>query len=202
MIEALTIYLADYGALTLFFVTFASCLAMPVPSSLLMLTSGAFVATGDLSLGNVVIAALSGAVLGDICGFLLGHRLQTHVNDFAERSQKRQALLRRAGDILDQRGMIGVYLSRWLFSPLGPYVNFVAGATGMHPLRFVIAGALGEATWVCLYIGLGFLFAGNLSMAAELASDTIGLLAAVFVMLGTGAWILHNRRKLHATQRG
>jgi len=39
---------ADYGVPLLFSVTFLSCLALPVPSSLLMLASGGFAAAGDL----------------------------------------------------------------------------------------------------------------------------------------------------------
>lgn len=202
MTETFNLYLADYGVALLFFITFFSCLAVPVPASLVMLTGGAFVATGDLGAMPVFAAALFGAIIGDIVGYLIGGRTREPLYRFMNASPKRGKLLGKAEGILQKRGMIGVYLSRWLFSPLGPYVNFTAGATAMSWMPFVIAGALGEVTWVSIYIGLGYGFADNLSMAADLASNTLGVLAGASVMLGTGAWLYHNQRKQTRFQGG
>lgn len=52
--------------------TFLSCLALPVPVSILMLTAGGFVASGDLGALQIVVAALAGEVLGDQAGFRIG----------------------------------------------------------------------------------------------------------------------------------
>ena len=46
-----------YGPWLLGITTFLSCLAIPVPSSLMMITSGAFVASGDLQLASVAGSA-------------------------------------------------------------------------------------------------------------------------------------------------
>jgi hypothetical protein len=71
---------ADYGVPIVFVVTFLSCLDLPVPSSILMLTSGGFAATGDLTLSTVLAAAFIGAVLGDNAGYWIarasGDRMQ------------------------------------------------------------------------------------------------------------------------------
>ena len=74
--------IADYGVPILFCVTFLSCLALPVPSSLLMLASGGFAQTGDLSLMAVMIAAFSGAVLGDNSGYWLARGMGTRLSDW------------------------------------------------------------------------------------------------------------------------
>ena len=50
MTELVLAFAADYGVPLLFAVTFLSCLALPVPSSLLMLASGGFAAAGDMVL--------------------------------------------------------------------------------------------------------------------------------------------------------
>ena len=68
MTEVILALAADYGVPLLFCVTFLSCLALPVPSSLLMLASGGFAAAGDLSLPAVAAAAFCGAVIGDNTG--------------------------------------------------------------------------------------------------------------------------------------
>ena len=202
MTETFNLYLADYGVALLFFITFFSCLAVPVPSSLLMLTAGAFVATGDLQPSSVMVGALLGAVAGDTVGYLIGGKAREPIYRFMNGHPKREKLLSKAEGILQKRGMVGVYLSRWLFSPLGPYVNFTAGATAMHWVPFVIAGALGEVTWVSIYVGLGYGFADNLTMAADLASNVLGILAGISVMLATGAWLYHNQRKQMQLRNG
>ena len=49
-----------YGPWLLGLATFLSCLALPVPVSILMLTAGGFVASGDLSGWQITVAALAG----------------------------------------------------------------------------------------------------------------------------------------------
>ena len=71
MTETALALVADYGAIILFCVTFLSCLALPVPSSILMLASGSFAATGDLDIVHVAIAAFADAVLGDNTGYVI-----------------------------------------------------------------------------------------------------------------------------------
>lgn len=196
MTEWLIALLASYGTPLLFLITFLSCLAVPVPSSLMMLSGGAFVATGDLTLIQVAGAAFAGAISGDQAGYHLGKRGQSRIDYVLKTHPARQKLLARARHMITRWGGPGVFLSRWLFSPLGPYVNFAGGASGLHWLKFTVWAAMGEAVWVTIYIGLGWGFADDLAMAADLASNTIGLLAAITVTFGLGAWLyIHARHK-------
>ena len=91
---------------------------------------------------------------------------------------------------LARNGGWTVYLTRWLFSPLGPYVNLIAGSTGMAWLRFTIADLLGEATWVTLYVALGYGFASQIEELSDTLGNVIGALTAgtVTVMLGRALW--------------
>lgn len=182
-------WLSDYGTIALFLGTFLSCLALPVPSSLMMLTSGALVASGDLDAIAVISAAYGGALLGDALGFAIGKLGGTHLDDWSIRHPKRGAALTQARARLCAKGSSFVFFSRWLFSPLGPYVNVVAGASGMHYRRFAIWDAAGEAVWVSLYIGLGIGFASNIGAIADIATDLSGLIAASVVTVGLGIWL-------------
>ena len=166
-------------------------MALPVPASLMMLAAGAFVASGDLPASGVCLAALFGAIAGDQLGYWLGRLGQTQLHRRSgKRSGKSSGIaLRHARAILQKRGDMGVFFSRWLFSPLGPYVNIAAGALAMAPLRFTLWAVLGEMVWVAAYVGLGIGFASNITLAAELAQDTTGLLSAGILSLGLGAWL-------------
>lgn len=171
--------------------TFASCLAMPIPASILMLAAGGFVAAGDLALTTTAAAALAGAVAGDQVGYVAG---RFGGAGLMARLSARAAPLGRATELLARRGGIAVFLSRWLVSALGPYVNLAAGAAGQPHLRFTLWGVLGEAVWVGLYVGLGWGFAGNLAAASAMAGNVLGLMAAGAAAIGLGAWLFATLR--------
>ncbi|MBA1148753.1 DedA family protein [Ectothiorhodospiraceae bacterium WFHF3C12] len=195
MTDTLFLLVANYGALSLFVVTFLSCVAVPVPSSLMMLTGGAFAASGDLVLGSTALAAYVGALGGDQLGYFLGRSGAPALERWASRRRPRALLLGRARASIQRWGGLGVFLSRWLVSPLGPYVNFAAGAGKMHWLRFTVWGAAGEAVWVALYVGLGYVFARNLTAVAEFASDLTGLIAGGVVSVLLGVLLRYVHRK-------
>lgn len=174
--------------------TFASCLALPVPSSVVMLAAGGFAASGDLTLASVVMAALAGAVAGDQVGYLLARRGGAALEERIATDPGRAALVARATDFARRRGTIAVFLSRWLFSPLGPWVNLAAGASGMGWIAFTVAGIAGEAVWVGLYVGIGHGFAGNLAMASDAVGNLMGFVFAAALASGLG-WLLW--RTLH-----
>jgi len=184
---------ADWGALALAVVTFLSCLAVPVPSSVMMLSAGAFAASGDLSLASAGGSALAGAVLGDQAGYGLGRLGYRRAEDWLLRNPARASVLGRAQASLEKGGSVAVFVSRWLFSALGPYVNLLAGGAGMHWLSFTLAGVLGEIVWVAVYLGLGYLAGEQLAQASALLSNALGLLASLSVTLGLG-WLLWKRR--------
>lgn len=187
MTETLFGYVASYGVPFIAISAFLSCLAVPIPTFAVMLSGGAFAASGDLVLWQVLAAAYLAAVTGDNVGFQVGRwGGQTAMRRFA-RSPKRAALIARANVSLDRWGGLGVFFSTWLFAPLGPWVNLTAGTVGMSRPRFLAWDAVGEAIWVSAYVGLGFLFGSRLSDLVELVGDWVGLISSVGISLALGA---------------
>lgn len=191
MSELVLAFAADYGVPLLFVVTFLSCLALPVPSSLLMLASGGFAASGDLALWAVMVAAFTGAILGDNLGYWIAHHFNQRFSIWVARREKRAALQARAAAYMAQYGGVSVFLSRWLVAPLGPYVNYAAGLAGFAWARFAFWGAAGEVVWVTTYVGLGYLFADNIAAISSLLGNLSGFLAALVVAAGLMIWILN-----------
>ncbi|OWY18577.1 hypothetical protein B6V73_01940 [Thioclava sp. JM3] len=181
-----------YGPWLLGLTTFLSCLAIPVPSSLMMIASGAFVASGDLDLATVAGAAFTGAILGDQLGFQLGRRAERFL---PQPGTRRGALVDKAMAALRRRGAVTVFFTRWMFSALGPWVNLAAGASGFAHRRFTLADLAGEAVWVTAYVGLGITFGANLDAAAELAGNALGLLGAGAAAFAFGWWLWHAAKR-------
>lgn len=201
MTAALLALVPSHGPWLLALVTFLSCLALPVPSSMLMLTAGGFAATGDLSLGAAIGAALAGAVLGDQLGFALGRAGGPALLSRLARAPARARALTRAQRIVLRHGALAVFLTRWLFSPVGPWANLAAGAAGLGWHRFTLWGVAGELVWVGLYTGIGHLFVGNIEAAGDLLSSGLGLLGGLAAMAILGLWLRAVLRDPHRRGR-
>ena len=184
---------AAFGVPALALATFLSCLAIPLPSSMMMLAAGAFAASGDLGLATAALAALAGAVLGDQVGYALGRLGFRQAEGWLRHSPARAAVLDRARAEVQRHGMLTVFLSRWLFSVLGPYVNLIAGGAGLRWQTFTAAAVAGEAVWVSAYLGLGWAAGGQLAAVASLMGNASGLVASGAITLGLG-WALWRRR--------
>lgn len=167
-----------YGVTTLGVATYLSCLALPVPSSMFMLAAGAFVASGDLDLWAAFGAAVTGAVAGDQTGYMIGRTGGTRLIERMSHRPKVRSLLDRAGQLTRRFGGGAVFLSRWLFSPLGPHVNFLAGAARMTWARFTIWDIAGETVWVTLYLSLGYVFSSQVTIVAGITANAVGFFAA------------------------
>lgn len=202
MTDWLLALVPTYGLWLIAATTLASCLALPIPSSVIMLAAGGFAAAGDLVLWQVMAAALGGAVIGDQLGYGAGRLGGGPFLDRIGRSPARAKVVARAHGTMAARGGIAVFLSRWLFSPLGPYVNVISGAMRHDWLRFTLWGVLGEIVWCGLYVMMGRAFAGNLSAASDLLGSILGLVATGTATLGLRWWLMQLARRERSRRRG
>ncbi len=193
MTDALFALVPQYGSWIVFAVTFLSCLALPIPASLVMLAAGAFVASGDLSGPMVLAGALMGAILGDQLGFLVGRIGGRRLLARLSRRPKMAVWLGRAEARLVTRAGRTVFLSRWLVSALGPYVNLAAGTAHVGWRRFSLAATLGEIVWVGLYVGLGIVFASHLDAVGATVPSVLLALAAAAGAVMAGRALLRRR---------
>ncbi len=184
----------QFGLWLLAATTFLSCLALPFPASILMLTAGGFAAAGDLVLWQAFLAATLGGVAGDQLGYWVGRGFGSSFLARLRTDPARDRQIAGADALMDRRGVLAVFFSRWLVSPLGPWVNLVAGSTGTGWLRFTLPGLAGEVVWAGLYVGFGYAFAGNVEAASEMLGSVLGLVAAGAAVLVLGAWLLGTAR--------
>jgi membrane protein DedA with SNARE-associated domain len=195
MTELFFSLVSTYGTLVIAVTTFLSCLALPIPSSFVMLAGGAFAASGDLALGAVVAAAFGGAVIGDQAGFRAGRYGGPILEERIARNPARAALFGRARAFVERWGVAGVFFSTWLVAPLGPWVNVAAGAAGMGTLRFTVWDAIGEAIWVAIYVGLGYAFAANIDALSAVLGNAVAAITALAVAGGLGALLVRAARR-------
>ncbi len=182
--------LQAYGPWILFSLAFLACLTLPAPSSLGMLTAGGLSATGDMNLTVVFLASYAGGVLGDQAGYFVGLKCRPWVRRYCGKRPKMQVFLDRATQFIQDRGGFGIFLSRWLISPIGPHVNIAAGVVAMPWIVFTIGTVLGDILWVGMYVGLGYVFFANIDAIADLVGWIVGGATVAFIIY----WVVKSRR--------
>jgi membrane-associated protein len=189
MTDTLFALVPTYGPYLILACVFLSCLAVPLPSSLLVLASGGFAASGDLEVWAVGLAAFSGFTAGDQMAYQLGRKGGDAVKARLSGKSKVAALMARAESFVDKRGAWAVFLSRTVVSPLAAYVSYVGAAGGLGWARFTLPAVLGAAVWCSVYVGLGYSFTDQMTEIADLLSNLAGIIIALAVMVGAGAWM-------------
>jgi membrane-associated protein len=189
MTDTLLALVPTYGVWLIFGSVLLSCFALPIPSSILVMTAGGFAASGDLVLWQVVTAAFGGFVIGDQGTYHLARKGGPAILTGLRKRPKSGALLNRAERMLERRGAIAVYLSRTIVSPLGPYLGYLSGALGLGWVAYTIAAILGAGSWAVAYAGLGFAFADQITQLAQILSNFGGFVIAGAVAALTGRWI-------------
>lgn len=177
--------LSTYGLPALFIILAISSAGVPFPITLLLIATGSFVAQGEMVLWQVLIICSAGAIIGDQIGYCLGRwggrKLVRRVtNRFGGAD-----MIKRAETFTKRWGSVGIFLSRWLVTPLGPWLNLTSGITGYPWPRFLFWDVLGEVLWVVIYVGLGYIFSDRVGALADLLGNLtwviVGVIAAVIV---------------------
>lgn len=197
MTETFLGIVASWGAYAVALSAYLSCLLVPIPTALVMLAGGAFAASGDLSLSAVLAAGWIAAVLGDQTGYQIGRLAGPGLERLAARRPKTAATYARARVMVAEKGSYAVFFSTWALAPLGPYVNFAAGAGGLGVAQFTFWDVLGEAIWVGFYVSMGYSFSTGITELATLLSNASGFVVAAAGVLVLGVIIV---RKISATK--
>jgi membrane-associated protein len=175
-----------YGSPALFLVVAVAALGAPLPITLLLILAGSMVAQGAMNLWWAISAASVGSILGDQAGYAIGRwggqAAVTKVSRWFGKGADLKAMEAKAR----AWGGPGIFVTRWLLSPLGPWINLASG-TAAYPWRqFLFWDSLGEITGAVIYISVGRIFSDRVTaMDSILGNATWAVLALVAaVVLG------------------
>ena len=168
--------LSTYGLPALFVVVLITSVGFPLPSTFALIAAGSFVQLGDMNLAWVLGLGITGALLGDQIGYALGRfggrRLAMRVGGWFGGGQR----LQQAEKFARKWGAVGIFFSRWLITPMSPWLNIVSGITAYSYPRFLVWDIPGEIIWVVLYVMVGKVFSDRVQALTE--------------MLGSLSWVL------------
>jgi membrane protein DedA with SNARE-associated domain len=189
-------FLTTYGYWAVLIFVAIESIGIPFPGETMLLAAAIFAGTTHrLSIPLVILAAASGAILGDNLGFWVGRE-----GGFR--------LLRRYGHFirLDERKLkLGIYLFRRhggkvvffgrFIAVLRAWAAFLAGTNRMRWPTFLLFNALGGIVWASVY-GLGGYFLGNNIHRLTGLVGTITIILAALIILAGLVFVWRNERQL------
>ncbi|CCF20350.1 putative DedA-family protein; possible cell membrane structure determinant [Pseudorhizobium banfieldiae] len=186
MPEQLIAIVQDYGALGLAAILMASCVGLPVPSSLVMMALGSFLQHEDMDILPYFLIGFGGAVAGDQAGYMIGRLGSGLLEQGSGGPAWLATSLARAAAFQNRWSDLGIFLSRWLLSPLGPWVNLYSGLTHYSWARFSLLVIAGEFVWVSVYLGAGMLFSSSVAALADILGSLTWFLVTGTVAIALG----------------
>jgi membrane protein DedA with SNARE-associated domain/rhodanese-related sulfurtransferase len=177
-------FLVRYGYLLLFGWVLAEQLGLPLPSAPLLLAAGALAGTGRMNLAVAVVLPFVAAGICDALWYELGRRRGMKVLQWLCRvSLEPDSCVHRTQGRFERNGPLALVVAKFI-PGLNAMTPPLAGVSRMPWRRFALFDGLGTLLWASTYIGLGYIFSGQIEhVAASLVLLGRGLFALVLVGL-------------------
>jgi len=147
---------AAWAPAIVFALAFAESLAflsLLIPAWGALVALGALIASSDMSLAPVLVAASLGAAVGDWLSYWIGLKLERRVQHIWPLS-RHPDLIPRGERFMKTWGFAGIFIGRF-FGPLRASVPLIAGIFEMPFWRFQIANVLSAFIWAGVLLTLG-----------------------------------------------
>ena len=192
--STLTHLLTTYGYWAVLFFVAIESTGIPFPGETMLLVAAIYAGmTHLLSIPLVIVAAASGAILGDNLGFWVGreggYRLLRRFGRYLHVEERRLKL----GQYLFMKyGGRVVFFGRFV-AVLRAWAAFLAGTNRMRWPRFLLFNALGGIMWATLYGLAGYFLGDNVHRL----TGPVGIVAIVLAVVIIIAFLLFLRRNEH-----
>jgi len=185
MREELLAALSQYGSPALFVIVSAASAGLPLPVALMLIVTGSLIAQGVMDAWWAIGLGCAGSVVGDMIGYGIGRFGGARLVRRFSKAMGGTKRVDQAKKHVRNWGWAGVFFTRWLITPLGPWVNLASGITRYPWERFLLWDVLGECLSVALYVGLGWAFSDRVMslepIMGELTWAAVALVAVVLL---------------------
>lgn len=177
-----------HGTLLVFAATLAARIGVPVPAAPFLVIAGGLAAAGQLSWVAALAAAIVANILGDGLWFWAGRRHGYRVLRLLCRiSISPDSCVRQSEAFILRWGGSSLIAAKFV-----PGVSVVAppmaGALGMSLPVFLGFETLSAAIWAGLFLGIGWIFAGQVQQVIDLLS-TLGTAAVVLLLVVAAVYL-------------
>src|SRR5580704_16324932 len=160
-------FLLHHGYAVLLAWVFAEQLGLPLPSMPLLLAAGALAGTGQMSFFGSLFCAMLAAVASDSIWYSMGRSKGIRVLQLiCKISIEPDSCVRRTEGVFSKQGARSLLFAKFL-PGLGTVAPPLAGIFHMRARRFLLFDALGSLLWAGTFLGIGYIFSGQIELVAE-----------------------------------
>jgi membrane protein DedA with SNARE-associated domain len=183
-------FLLHHGYVLLLGWVFAEQIGLPLPSMPLLLAAGALAGTGRMSFFASLFYVVLAAVVADSVWYQLGRRKGIRILQLlCKISLQPDSCVRRTEGIFSKQGARSLLLAKFI-PGLGTVAPPLAGIFHMRPRRFLLFDAAGSLLWASTFLGLGYVFSGEIERIAEQLASLGGWLL-VLILAALAAYITY-----------
>jgi membrane protein DedA with SNARE-associated domain len=197
--EAVFGWVATYGYGALFFLLVLGIVGLPIPDETLLVFCGYLISKGKLSAPGTYLAALAGSCCGITVSYFIGRTAGLGVvHRFGKYLHVNEGQLERVHRWFDRRGhwalLFGYYVAG-----IRHFTAIIAGASKLEFYAFAIFAWTGAATWVAVFLTLGYVIGEQWRSVAETVHGYVteaSLVGIALAGLFFGVrWIMRRRRR-------
>jgi len=188
-------WIAAYGAPVVAGLLFLGGLGLPLPGTLIVIATGAFIRQDMLDLYQTPALGYLGTITGDVLlyglGFIASEKIELRFGH--------TTAWKSARELFERRGGSAIFLTRWLLTAIAFPVTLIAGSSGYRFRKYFLYAMLGELTWVALYGGLGYAFGSQWELISDFISNFSGFILGALA-LAVGVYLLIHYNKKNASK--
>ena len=143
----------EWLGLSIFLAACLECLAVAgllIPGTVLLFALGVMAGSGALGLGETLLLAYAGGLLGDAISYGLGRRFHQGIRGLPVLRDHPQ-WLSGAENYFRRYGVVSLLVGRYI-GPLRPMLPLVAGMLDMPFIRFALVSLLAASGWAVAYL--------------------------------------------------
>ena len=177
-------YLVDtigsLGYIGIFLLMFLESSFFPFPSEVVMIPAGYLAYKGDMNLGFVLFAGISGSLAGSWFNYILAHKFGRKFLLKIMSEEKVDKL----DKFFENHGHISTFTGR-LIPGVRQYISFPAGLAKMDKIKFSLYTILGAGIWVVILTLLGYFIGENQELIHKYLKEiTIIVVLIMIVVIG------------------
>lgn len=195
-VEQLMHLLSRYGYVVVLFTVAIESTGIPFPGETILLAAAIYAGTTHkLAIPFVILAAATGAILGDNLGFLIGReggwRLLRRYGKYLRLDEKR---LKLGLYLFRKHGGKVVFFGRFV-AILRAWAAFLAGTNQMRWRSFLVFNAAGGILWASIYGIAGYVLGQGVNKL-EGPVRIITIVIGVAVIIAVAVFVRRNEQRL------
>jgi membrane protein DedA with SNARE-associated domain len=160
-------FLVRHGYVVLLAWVFVEQIGLPIPSVPLLLAAGALAGTGRMNFFAALFVSMFAAICADSMWYQLGRIKGIRILQLlCKISLEPDSCVRRTEGVFSRQGSRSLIFAKFL-PGLGTVAPPLAGVFHMRPARFLMFDAMGTLLWAGSFLGVGFVFSGQIERIAE-----------------------------------